>query len=244
MLQAYQSILWKQCHILVHNLGLPPDLEPVVKDLWALRLQLLGNDVESEDVQANTLYSSQQMTAEANDLDQDVRKPFKVKAMPTLVETLGLLYLAMVILRLPVSIGDLHRWAICEDIPYVRAIRFIPSILKQKLAAEYHHVLDTTSTLEPDSVQRIVHRLGMFYMRQFGIAFPALNFHLLLYKHIRELALPSKSDEAYHVYDQVDLSKLRSIPPPAEYVPRSLCALSFQNRKARAKVYVCCQIFL
>lgn len=84
----------------------------MVKDLWALRLQLLKGKtgaISDED----TVFSSQpQSETEAEDKHESVGRKWKVrgKDSPTLIETLGLCYLGTVLLRLPVSIGEMHRY--------------------------------------------------------------------------------------------------------------------------------------
>lgn len=90
------------------------------------------------------MFSSQaQSEAETEDGGRKKSKGL-AKPMPTLIQTLGLLYLGMILLRLPISMGEVHRWALREDIPYVRAIRLVPPAMKQKLPAEYIMALDTT----------------------------------------------------------------------------------------------------
>ena len=191
-LQAYQYILWKQSHALIHTICLPKAIESILRDLWALRLQRLTDKVEDKLALTDELYSSQQADAATTDLDREIQDPIRRASMPTLLETLGLCYLAIITLRLPVSMGDVHRWAVREDIPYFRAIRCVPGDLRQKLPAESHRSLDTSTPLRADDVRRVVHRLGLFYMREFKISFPPLNYHLLLYRFVRELALPGK----------------------------------------------------
>ena len=83
-----------------------------MKDLWALRLQLLKGKtfaIADED----TVFSSQPQTeTEIESNGEEVGRVYKVegKAMPILIETLGLCYLGMVLLRSPVSVGDFHRY--------------------------------------------------------------------------------------------------------------------------------------
>ena len=84
----------------------------MVKDLWALRLQLLKNKtgaISDEDI----VFSSQpQSETEVEDKYEGVGRKWKVrgKDSPSLIETLGLCYLGTVLLRLPVSIGEMHRY--------------------------------------------------------------------------------------------------------------------------------------
>lgn len=166
-LQSYQLILWKQCHALIHTIGLPSELETVVKDLWALRLQLVKQKAGDATSDGTIVFSSQPVSDAGTDNNEEsIGRKWKVrgKGMPTLIETLGLLYFGIVLLRLPVSMGEIHRyddenlntgersnaahsWAIREDIPYIRAVRFIPAVMKHKLPAEYLLALDTTVLL-------------------------------------------------------------------------------------------------
>lgn len=191
-LQSYQLILWKQCYALVHTTGLPAELETVVKDLWALRLQLLKSKTDATSDE-DTMFSSQpQSETETEDKHEGVGRKWKVrgKIMPSLIETLGLCYLGTILLRLPVSIGEMHRWAVREDIPFIRAVRFVPAIMKQRLPAQYLKALDTTSPLELDQLRKTIHNLSLFYTHHFALVFPPLNAPLLLYKQIRNLSLP------------------------------------------------------
>lgn len=84
-----------------------------MKDLWALRLQLLKRKTDSTSDE-DTVFSSQpQSETEPEREGGDGVREYKIrgKAMPTLIETLGVLYLGMVLLRQPVSMGDLYRYS-------------------------------------------------------------------------------------------------------------------------------------
>jgi RNA polymerase I-specific transcription initiation factor RRN7 len=96
----------------------------------------------------------------------------------------------MLLLRLPCSLGDINRWAEDESIIYIRAIRFIPKEMKSRLPSQGFGALDTRSVLKPDQLQRAVRELLLYYHREFGISFPAVNSPLLSFKYVKELALP------------------------------------------------------
>ena len=84
----------------------------MVKDLWALRLQLVNSKIDEES-EANTLFSSQtesETETESKDHDEGPKWMVSGKVMPMLIETLGLCYYGMVLLRLPVGLGELHRY--------------------------------------------------------------------------------------------------------------------------------------
>ena len=88
---------------------MPSQLEAVVKDLWALRLQLLRQAFTIEESDSETLFSSQPVSEEATQNEGVTQPKGRSKAMPTLIESLGLCYLAAMILRLPTSMGEVHR---------------------------------------------------------------------------------------------------------------------------------------
>ncbi|KAI4117473.1 MAG: hypothetical protein LQ345_002287 [Seirophora villosa] len=62
--------------------------------------------------------------------------------------------------------------------------------MREKLPARYLAALDTQSILEPDDLRKTVHELSLLYSDPIGLILPALNYPLLLFKHIRDLALP------------------------------------------------------
>ena len=86
-----------------------------MRDLWALRLQLLkGKTQEATDTENESrVFSSQAEGEEGTELEDgagSVQGAVKGvgKMVPSLVDTLGLCYLGMLLLRLPVCVGDLH----------------------------------------------------------------------------------------------------------------------------------------
>ncbi|KAL9103995.1 MAG: hypothetical protein Q9163_001015 [Psora crenata] len=195
-LECYQLILWKQCYALVRTIGFPSRLESLVKDLWALRLQLLKGKVVAGESDGDTIFSSQPVSDANTQTEGGAYLKGRGKAMPTLIESLGICYLAAIMLRLPTSLGEMHRWAIAEDMPYIRAIRHVPAAMKKRLPAPYMLALDTTSPLERDHIRKAVHNLCLLYNHHFTITFPRLNAPLLGYKHIRNLALPIHTHRA------------------------------------------------
>ncbi|KAL8924851.1 MAG: hypothetical protein Q9172_002470 [Xanthocarpia lactea] len=88
------------------------------------------------------------------------------------------------------SLADLHGWAYREDIPYVRAVRHIPRETRERLPPLYLNALDTTSILRADDLRKTVHELSLFYSHNFKMNFPVLNQPLVLFRHVRSLALP------------------------------------------------------
>ncbi len=59
------------------------------------------------------------------------------------------------------------------------------------------------SPLEPDHLRKAIHNLSLFYRHHFELVFPPLNAPLLLYKHMRDLAVPSKRQAAFLSHTQI-----------------------------------------
>lgn len=137
-----------------------------MRDLWSLRLQKLTAGIEDADqAEGASQKFSSHLEAAPDAEDGNVKKTATVGSVsPTLVETLGLCYLGMLLLRLPVSVGDIYRfvqtltpaerflsraeppkfsWATKEEILFFRAIRTVPLEMREKLPGEYHTALDT-----------------------------------------------------------------------------------------------------
>lgn len=107
-------ILWKQCFALIHTLGLPSELENTVKDLWALRLQLLGDKFTTQNT--DMVFSSQvESDTDVESKSNGGYREWKTKdkKLPGLIESLGLCYLGSILLHLSISLGEIYRYQIC-----------------------------------------------------------------------------------------------------------------------------------
>lgn len=105
-LQSFQFILWKQCYTLIHTMGLPQDFEDVVKGLWALRLDKIDFGT------GESILHSSQDTTKLETHGQEVggkERLSRTKPVPSLLDSLATCYLGIVILHLPISLGDLHQ---------------------------------------------------------------------------------------------------------------------------------------
>ncbi|KIW83155.1 hypothetical protein Z517_02399 [Fonsecaea pedrosoi CBS 271.37] len=196
-LQAWQFILWKQCHVLVHQKGLPAELWEIVRDLWTLWLSKLEHRLNDglADASENPDTTASSGNETDADLDTDVRpQPSKrnksAHGNPTLVDTIALNYLGMVMLRRPIGLAEVLKWILEEEVPFIRAIRHVPRDMKDRLPGEYQQALDTVRLVGPDDLQKAVYHRAKWYDTSFGMAMPQLNQDLLLLSYIRQLALP------------------------------------------------------
>ncbi|KAE8147865.1 hypothetical protein BDV25DRAFT_159440 [Aspergillus avenaceus] len=189
-LQVYQLILWKQCHALVQGRGFPAQLEHVVRDLWALRLNTYADRITdtSEGDEETQFFSSQPSASQ----DEPDTSRFRGKSLrwPRMIDTIGLCYLGAFIMRLPVGIAEFHRMVMCGDVPYIRITRSIPREMKDRLPQEYLSLFESARLLKAEHFQKAVLELSLLYRYKFGVQFPALNLPPILYQRISRLALP------------------------------------------------------
>lgn len=129
-LQCYQLILRKQVSWLVNVKGYPVELETVVRDLWNVKLR--GVKSLRDDSRKAAYSSAMETDTEAERSGKDgriqlakrKRKLTNQSGTPKLIETLCLCYLGCILMRLPVSLGDFHRWAETDEILYLRVVSF------------------------------------------------------------------------------------------------------------------------
>ena len=101
-----------------------------------------------------------------------------------------------------------------QDIPYIRALRAIPREMRDKLPPEFLGILDIIVSLllflqevsfsqkevltghkhfpKVELLHHGIRDLALFYQERFHIKLPPLNSPLLLYRHIKRLAIPSR----------------------------------------------------
>ncbi|RDW93519.1 uncharacterized protein DSM5745_00841 [Aspergillus mulundensis] len=189
-LEIYQLILWKQCHALVNKRGFPPELEDLVRDLWALRLETYAEKIAERTDGQPKFFSSQAGSAAEDTGPETFKLGGKVVQWPRLIDTVALCYLASVLMRLPVSVMDFHRMTLRNDIPFYNVFLHLPRQMKENLPEEFISILQTTRLLEPEQLHNAVLDLLLFYHRRFGVQFPPLNTPVLSYRLIKRLALP------------------------------------------------------
>ncbi|KAL1628692.1 hypothetical protein SLS56_005684 [Neofusicoccum ribis] len=133
-----------------------------------------------------------------SDTDTETQRPRRARSRSRtrpnnglkLVDTLALCYLSMLLLRLPVNLGDIHDWVANGEMVYYRALAETPSRLLDRLPSTYLNRLEPQEVLTPDDLQSAILDLVLKYEVDQGVVFPPLNYPLLVFKYIRDLALP------------------------------------------------------
>ncbi|KAF2193294.1 hypothetical protein K469DRAFT_715369 [Zopfia rhizophila CBS 207.26] len=194
-LKCFQLILRRQVWFLVHEKGLPAEFEDVVKDLWALRILQLEDqisDISSHDDAQSQVFStaSESESEPEKETVRSLRRGQRLNTTPRLLDSVALCYLGIVTLRLPITPGDLHSWITDGKMVYVRAIKSLSADMRDRLPANYHAILDPNAVLKLERFYNVTIDLTTSYEKEHGVTWPALNHPLLLYRYLKELALP------------------------------------------------------
>lgn len=163
-------------------------------DLWSLRILQLENKISSSqgyDSQSEVHSATEDSESESETglLRHRIRDT-KLRRTPTLIDTLALCYLGIIALRLPVTPGDIRSWLSNEKLAYMRAIRLVPPAMREKLPANYHAILDPRNILSFERFYSVINDLKFSLQKEFGIVWPSLNHPLLLFRFLKDLALP------------------------------------------------------
>ncbi|KAK4193922.1 putative ribosomal protein [Podospora australis] len=210
-LECLQFILRKQVTWLIKEKGFHRELESVVRDLWLLRVRdfpgLGSKDKETrkgvgeeEGEGGMVLFSSQtegDTDGEGGQGGEEGEKrkrqswSTEVWALPGMMDTLGLVYLGLVMRQEPVRVGDVWRWARDGQIPFLAAIDYLQKDWRDRLPGWAHRSLLTRyARFKGGELHRSVLELMIGYQENHGLGFPSIPAPPLLFVHIRDLALP------------------------------------------------------
>ncbi|CAG8472974.1 5643_t:CDS:2 [Diversispora eburnea] len=164
-----QFVLRKLIHILIHEMGFPPQFEraPVESDNEFGDATTKEKSIEEKFRMSNILYE------------------FKLSYL------LCILHLGCIWMRFPVLMNDIHRWANSGRLPFKEVHREIPesikAILRGKFLSKLFHVKRLNSVYRLSLME---HTFVKFYNKYYGIVFPEINSSPVLYRFIRDLMLP------------------------------------------------------
>lgn len=172
----------------------------VVRDLWALRLQKLqsratydsGTDTEAQRSEMFSSQSEGESGTDAQTVDsQRSRQGSRKKAKgPSLLDLICLEYTGALLLKIPVTVADLHKWMNDGDLLYYRAAKEVPLSMRVHLPGHLQEQLEPQSIIPPDTVHRNILNMLLSMQTDFGMAPPLPNHPLVLYRWVQELALP------------------------------------------------------
>jgi RNA polymerase I-specific transcription initiation factor RRN7 len=174
-----------------------------VRDLWSLRLQRLptyrttyDSETETEGGRSQQLFSSQSegetsasgASSHISRRRQGQQKPGS--GTPSVIDCLSLCYTAFLLLREPITVADIHGWAQNGELLFFGAAREVPLGMRERLPAVYQDLLEPRSIPRPDKLCKCAINLLTTFHTEFGMQIPAINYPLILYRWMKELALP------------------------------------------------------
>jgi RNA polymerase I-specific transcription initiation factor RRN7 len=199
-LKCLQLILRHQIWFLIHDQGLPSELEQVVFDLWAIRVAQLGDRIASGGLENDSQQSQVFNTLESEDeqttdngrgiVSTPKGRDKQLHGTPNLYDCLALCYLGMTTLRLPVTPGDLYAWTTDGTMAFRKAIKLLPLAMKDRLPSTYHAVLDPQTMMNYKVFYKTLTYLEISFEKDHGVEWSSLNVPLLLFRYIKQLALP------------------------------------------------------
>ncbi|EME86107.1 uncharacterized protein MYCFIDRAFT_131200 [Pseudocercospora fijiensis CIRAD86] len=197
-LLCVQLVLRKQLRWLIDVQKLPEELEGLVKDLWALRLQKLQNKVSYDsdaetDAQSSRIFSSQSEGDSGTDTENTITRRDRTRQKgpgPNMLELLGLLHIGIMLLKIPITAADMLTWCNEGALLFYRAVKEVPMSMRDRLPGHYQDLLEQQSLIEPEKLHRKVLELLTNLNSDFGMEAPTLNEPLVLYRWVKQLALP------------------------------------------------------
>ncbi|KAG8626211.1 hypothetical protein KVT40_005156 [Elsinoe batatas] len=192
-LTCFQLILWKQARSFIEAIEAPPELESIVRDLWTLRLNALSDRLATteDNLDAGSQMFSSQDEGSNSETDRASRQTDKSeRSLLGVTDGLCLIYLAALLLRLPVLPVQLHHMVEEGDVLYYRAIKDLDKGMTPKLEGRYHSLFDPFSLLSVDRFRQELDNTLRLFSTVFGLQAPPLNHHLCLWRLISDLHLP------------------------------------------------------
>jgi RNA polymerase I-specific transcription initiation factor RRN7 len=186
---------------MVQDRGLPAELETIVFGLWALRIAQLGDKIASASQEADSDVESQVFSTlgsedvESTDDERGTVPTLKghdtkLDGAPNLYDCLALCYLGLSTMRLPVTPGDVYSWVTDGKMAYRRAIKLVPLAMRDRLPAAYRAALDPQTMLGHKRFYDVLYNLYISFAKDHGIMWPPINAPALLFRYLKELALP------------------------------------------------------
>lgn len=184
--------MWRQSYVLIHgSTKAPPELWTVARDLWALRMSTLVDqlDNQAQVVADGDVIDTVNEDSSGSEFAQ-AEERMKQTLTPKLWDTISLVYLAAILIRCPISLSRIYDLIRSEELAFIRAIRLVPYEMTSHLPPEYQLALDTITIPQIHELQQATFQFIQSFASTFDMEIPALNWRILLYEWIVELGLP------------------------------------------------------
>ncbi|CAI2166909.1 14706_t:CDS:10 [Funneliformis geosporum] len=120
---------------------------------------------------------------------KDSRSRKDIKGLLQLQYLLVILHIGCLWLRLPILIGDIHRWIYDGTLPFLSARQYLPRDIKLHLGSRINKFEPRVLVLR-GVLFDLETRFHDFYKVEYGISFPEINAPPIIYRYVRDLMLP------------------------------------------------------
>lgn len=210
-LQAFQLLMRHQAKFIQEKLQVP-GFEILLKDLWKQlliaqevgeKLPEVEDDIDEDNVGLPAPDDDHSdLDFQSDDDSESVPKQPSTYASaryimhrPVLIHSVALCYIALNLLRVPITVHDVHSWMLSEAFPYIRAVRFLPVDLIARLTPGSYEALEPQSLPRASRIWRWTQQTALFLKIHTGIEFPQLNYRPVLFNMITDLMLPRKASQ-------------------------------------------------
>ena len=153
-----------------------------------MQARVTRDDLEPE--HSSQLFSSQSEGETTDEDGPNRRKGNREDALPRVIDALCLNYIGLLLLRIPVTVANLSHWVSNGGLTYYRAVNSLDFTMRCRLAGRYNNSLDPQQVLRTEVLHTTILDTITMYHRGFGMVVPPINYHLCLYRAIRDLRLP------------------------------------------------------
>ena len=206
IVQAYQLILRKQIEALRKYMGddCPCMLEAYARDFWAMHVSnhhIPAAPLEAaQDAAERRERDVRRIKPECHDSARRGRQRYQDESdvtwrlePVTLKSTLAIVFLACVMCRVPITLGDMRKHVITRTLPYLNAIRYLPTSLTDSLSLSDLQFggLDTNHIPSVMELHRRVVDISSVLQKQCGVMWPEMNAAPVLSRYVHAFMLPS-----------------------------------------------------
>ncbi|KAK6512887.1 Pol I core factor CF [Arthrobotrys conoides] len=96
------------------------------------------------------------------------------ETIPKLLDTISILYIAALLLHLPLEIITVHRWILEQDLVYFRAIKWLPVDMVEKMEVKWKRKFEPKVMPTAEGVRKGVFLGVRYYFERFGVVVPRI----------------------------------------------------------------------
>ncbi|KAK6343423.1 Pol I core factor CF [Orbilia blumenaviensis] len=245
-LQAFQLVLRKQVAWLINEKKFPKEFQLIVRDLWTLRLESIFSERSSRapsssgytsgvDSEGTTGYPSGAETASQRSTTPVSRPHSRTttrsrstsrgrhafskpkETVPKLLDTISILYIAALLLHLPLEIITVHKWILEQDIVYFRAIKCLPADMLVKMEVRWKRKFEPKMMPTAEKIRKAAYLGIKYYSERFGIVVPRVAAEGLVVGWILGFGCPPEIYPAIFTLAEMIQSSLVYPPQARKY---------------------------